>query len=57
MAEFRFTSLIPLESLALRADPIIQTTPRDRMRVEIITLNARELRAFQRMRFMVRNRP
>jgi hypothetical protein len=57
MAEFRFTSLIPLASRELRADPIIQTTPRERMTVEIITLNAREFRAFQRMRFMVRNRP
>jgi hypothetical protein len=48
---------MPLESLELRADPVIQTTPRERITVEIITLKARELRAFQRKRFMVRNRP
>ena len=57
MAEFRFTSLIPLERRELRAEPVIQTTPRERMTVEMITLNARELRAFQKKRFMVRNRP
>ena len=57
IAEFRFTSLIPLERREFRAEPVIQTTPSERITVEIITLKARELRTFQKKRFMVRNRP